>query len=251
MIPVITTLIIIGGFFFIASFFFHEKPSSHAELTKEDREAKDDLFYKEMLSETLEETIHKTEDELSKLSNEKIIAVHDFSNQVLDKISVNHEEVVFLYNMLSEKEAELKELLVKARIEQKDIVQRDVVQKDILQKGISQKNILQKDIVQTDIAQGEMAHTDITQKERKAETIKDPLDFNKKALKDVKYQETKELMKDYQIDDLTSNHNKDIMQLYKEGYSVMEIAKRLDLGQGEVKLVIDLQSKGLEFNNET
>lgn len=251
MIPVITTLIIIGVFFFIASFFFHEKPSSHAELTKEGHEAKDDLYYKEILSETLEETIHKTEDELSKLSNEKIIAVHDFSNQVLDKISVNHEEVVFLYNMLSEKEAELKELLVKTRIVQKDMVQSDMVHKDIVHKDKVQKDITQKDIVKADIARGEIVRADIALKEREAETIKEQLDFNKNTIKNKKHQESGELQKDYQPDDLSSNHNKDIMQLYQEGYSVMEIAKRLELGQGEVKLVIDLKSKGLEFNNET
>ncbi|HCA70796.1 MAG TPA: hypothetical protein DEP17_10620, partial [Lachnospiraceae bacterium] len=38
----------------------------------------------------------------------------------------------------------------------------------------------------------------------------------------------------------TANNNKKILSLYSEGRSIVEISKLLDLGQGEVKLVIDL-----------
>jgi hypothetical protein len=38
----------------------------------------------------------------------------------------------------------------------------------------------------------------------------------------------------------TSNNNEQILALYSEGKSIVEISKLLDLGQGEVKLVIDL-----------
>jgi DNA-binding NarL/FixJ family response regulator len=36
------------------------------------------------------------------------------------------------------------------------------------------------------------------------------------------------------------NNNQQILELYSQGKSVLEISKLLDLGQGEVKLVIDL-----------
>jgi hypothetical protein len=62
----------------------------------------------ELLSEISEETVVRTDDALSKLSNEKIMAVNDFSEQILEKIKKNHEEVVFLYSMLNDKERELK-----------------------------------------------------------------------------------------------------------------------------------------------
>ena len=58
-----------------------------------------------------EETLAKTEEYLSRLSNEKIMAVSEYSDQILEKINRNHEEVVFLYNMLNNKENELKETL--------------------------------------------------------------------------------------------------------------------------------------------
>ena len=63
----------------------------------------------EVLDGICEEAIVRTDDHLDKISNEKIIAVSEFSDQVLEKINRNHEEVAFLYNMLCEKNKELKE----------------------------------------------------------------------------------------------------------------------------------------------
>ena len=40
------------------------------------------------------------------------------------------------------------------------------------------------------------------------------------------------------------NHNPQILRLYKSGKNVVEIAKELGLGKGEVKLVIDLYNEG-------
>lgn len=40
------------------------------------------------------------------------------------------------------------------------------------------------------------------------------------------------------------NHNPQILRLYKSGKNIVEIAKELGLGKGEVKLVIDLYNEG-------
>lgn len=40
------------------------------------------------------------------------------------------------------------------------------------------------------------------------------------------------------------NHNPQILRLYKSGKDIVEIAKELGLGKGEVKLVIDLYNEG-------
>ena len=66
-------------------------------------------YVDQVLEVKSEETIVKTDDYLSKISNEKIMAVNDFSEQILEKIDANHKEVVFLYDMLNQKEDELKE----------------------------------------------------------------------------------------------------------------------------------------------
>lgn len=51
------------------------------------------------------------EEKMSQLSNEKIIGISEYSDQVLDKIQKNHEEVVFLYEMMNEKQEEVKKLV--------------------------------------------------------------------------------------------------------------------------------------------
>ena len=72
---------------------------------------------KEMLSIVSEEVIEKR----SYLVNfpMKIIAVSEYSDQILDKITRNHEEVVFLYNMLTNKEKDLKDAMKKYEVLEK------------------------------------------------------------------------------------------------------------------------------------
>ena len=48
--------------------------------------------------------------------------------------------------------------------------------------------------------------------------------------------------RDYDISEI--NHNPQILRLYKSGKNIVEIAKELGLGKGEVKLVIDLYNEG-------
>lgn len=49
----------------------------------------------------------KTERSLERLSNEKIMAVNEYSDTVLDEINKNHKEVMFLYDMLNDKHENL------------------------------------------------------------------------------------------------------------------------------------------------
>jgi len=63
------------------------------------------------LLEVKEQIIDETVQELKRISNEKIMAVDEFSNTVLEKINQNHEEAVFLYNMLNEKDKEVKDVV--------------------------------------------------------------------------------------------------------------------------------------------
>lgn len=64
------------------------------------------------LSERVEETItlavEKAERSLERVSNEKIMAVNEYSDTVLQDINKNHEEAVFLYSMLNDKHDNIK-----------------------------------------------------------------------------------------------------------------------------------------------
>lgn len=51
------------------------------------------------------------EDKMGQMSNEKIIGISEYSDQVLEKIKKNHDEVVFLYEMMNGKQEEVKQLI--------------------------------------------------------------------------------------------------------------------------------------------
>jgi hypothetical protein len=207
MTPLIIILIVIGAGILIFSCFLVDKNNGDIYSSLVDQR---ELSLTEMeviknkvealISEVTEESIANTEDKLSQISNEKIIAVNDFSNQVMEKISQNHEEVVFLYNMLNEKESEMKET----------VKNFDKVKKQL------------------------------------ADTNKnEPAVVKSKGKADNK---SRNVIKDTAIDagnlnadtNLLNNHNQKILEMYSQGFSVVDISRTLELGQGEVKLVIDL-----------
>ncbi len=113
-------LLAAGGIIFILSFLI---PDKKGEVSAQSREiVKDeiaDLVNREIenvrghVDEVVEEAVtyamEKTERSLERLSNEKIMAVNEYSDTVLSEIHKNHDEAVFLYDMLNSKHANLKE----------------------------------------------------------------------------------------------------------------------------------------------
>ncbi len=113
-------LLAAGAVIFILSFFIPERKTEVSgqsrELAKEEVAA---LVGREMenvrghLDDVVDEAIsyamEKTERSLERLSNEKIMAVNEYSDTVLAEIHKNHEEAMFLYDMLNSKHANLKD----------------------------------------------------------------------------------------------------------------------------------------------
>lgn len=113
-------LLILGAVIFIASFIV---PESKSELDAADKqltqEKLQELLQGEMknvrsqVADAVDETVHysmeKTERGLERLTNEKMTAVSEYAQTVLEDIHKNHEEVMFLYDMLNNKHENLKE----------------------------------------------------------------------------------------------------------------------------------------------
>jgi hypothetical protein len=161
------------------------------------------------LSDLREEIIVRTDDDLSRLSNEKIMAVGEYSDQIIEKIKHNHEEVVFLYNMLNDKEKELKtavrevdasKLKTQSLATDKHEFKEQQVKKVT---GIQQVQSQKEKVTGTPVMKEKPVELPVTT-------------------------------------DQGTNNNSQILSLYSHGKSVVEISKLLGLGQGEVKLVIDL-----------
>lgn len=76
-------------------------------IEKEMEDAKDRVA--EVVDETLDYAVEKTERSCERISNEKIMAISEYSDTVLADINKSHQEVMFLYDMLNDKHNNLKE----------------------------------------------------------------------------------------------------------------------------------------------
>ena len=157
------------------------------------------------VANVIDEKIEQMEIKIDKLTTEKIMAMGEYSNDIQEKISQNHDEVMFLYNMLNDKEEVLKNTI------------RDIE---------AVKASVKKMAIVNDVAK------DVTKKE--SEATKEVKPEEQKA--EVKTTEKTGSIRKRGI----SNNNQMILDLYAKGKSNIEIAKELGLGIGEVRLVIDL-----------
>ncbi len=112
-------LIVLGLVIFTVSFFLPAGKKNQSEeatglteaavremVGKEVDEAKAQI--RDIVDETVTYAMEKTERSMDRLTNEKMMAVNEYSDTVLEQINKNHQEVVFLYDMLNDKHENLK-----------------------------------------------------------------------------------------------------------------------------------------------
>lgn len=115
-------LLILGVGAFAASFLLPEKKKVQ-EAQEIDADVIKCLIEKEMetaknrvtevVDETLEYAVEKTERASERISNEKIMAISEYSETVMSDLNKAHQEVMFLYDMLNDKHKNLKETVKK------------------------------------------------------------------------------------------------------------------------------------------
>lgn len=227
---------------------------------------KEEEFYENLdtkIKERADETINYVEDKLAHVSNEKIMALSEYSDQILEQIDKNHKEVVFLYDMLNEKENEMKEFV--QEIDKSKVVLEEIANKELEKRKMLQHKQIQKELEEQLRKQEELERqkddlmmsgyipNNTIEKNNKdqAEKIKllveEPKEEKLSALErmGVEIEEAPPEKKAKEIKQVElpigeENNNHVILELYNEGKTIMEIAKLLGKGQGEVKLVIDL-----------
>ncbi|MFA9463807.1 MAG: DUF6115 domain-containing protein [Velocimicrobium sp.] len=241
-------LVIVGMGFILISYIVSDKMDAkkngkESEITKVDIwTEKDERRIKERIEQILadrtEEAMIKTDDQLSEITNEKIMAVSEFSNQILEKIAQNHTEVVFLYDMLNDKDREVKQTLIEinaTKAKTEAIIKHLSEVLDSTVKKEKTKAINESPKTAVDMLEKSVKDTKSTVvKKEKDESVqkKSKQDNGEKV-----WSESVNLNRNLEVVD---NKNAQILKLYEEGNSIIEIAKLLGLGQGEVKLVIDL-----------
>ena len=76
---------------------------------------------REIADDEAVEAGNSTKRNLERITNEKIMAVDEYSKTVLDAIEKNHQEVIFLYDMLNNKSVDLKNTIRKAEQTKKEV----------------------------------------------------------------------------------------------------------------------------------
>lgn len=239
-------LLLIGCIFMIGSFFVTEKLSPSelnkiAELSEEElkniieRDLKNaDAKIEDAIDRQLEASAGKVERTMEQMSNEKIMAINDYSDTVIEHMNKTHNEIMFLYNMLNDKHTELTSMTsdlqrlaadVRSMQEQAASTQRrleELPQPGMIRSTSGVQELLNQQLVGTDNTSAENAGLpDLSE-----------LEMDMVAEEETAEPEASSGEKE--------NHNKEILTLHEEGVKDVEIARRLGLGLGEVKLVIGL-----------
>lgn len=222
-------LLIIGVVMMVASFFIAEKLSNQdldkvAELSTEemqrilerslnDAQVKVDNMVDQVIDHSIEKSMEVVERALDKETNEKMRAITEYSDTVLESIHKTHNEVMFLYSMLNDKHSELTKYAG-----------------NLAQLAIHLEE-LQEQIQNT------VDHSDEILS--RSQEMPEPARRTEQVLPEELHMPEAEFFTEEQAAE-KSNHNQKILDMYRNGKDAVEIAKELGLGVGEVKLVIGL-----------
>lgn len=229
--------------------------------------------FTDKLSDIAENKIEESDDRLSEISNNKMLAINEMSGQLIEKIEQNHKEVIFLYDMLNEKSDNLKDFSAKVEGLRKELENEEkrikTLNHDLDDKIVKVKEVRQTVIARpaktmpvqqektekasTGIERVKAASVNVTnvdntqadnlvqmQKKEKDETIQnadDKIESDQDEIKEVKVIQVKSESKA----ELSTNDK--ILKMKEEGKSIIEISKALGMGQGEVRLILGLFDK--------
>lgn len=203
----------------------------------------------EILEELSEEVTESVERELQKMSNEKIMAVQDYSETVLNEINKNHNEVMFLYSMLDDKDKEIKQTVKEVRDTLKLAKRIDEISPSV--NAIEEKTQDEVSVATSAAVAAAVVNASDTEYISQA-TVEDDMvgsvtSINENLTNDVNASQTlmpnaatQTATTDIEEENSTKDRKEEILKLGKEGYSDVEIAKKLNMGVGEVKLVLEL-----------
>lgn len=265
-------LLIFGGIVFTVSFFLPSGGKKEKDgISKADEEEIKEIIGREVeeaktqisdiVNETITYSMEKTERSMERLTNEKIMAVNEYSDTVLEQINKNHKEAVFLYDMLNDKHENLKSTVseaVKTASEVKQTVKdAEVTAREAKEQAVEIKEQIPAPVPEKEFVPIQAPRVEVTDGSATAEIEKEPEKPKRKTTRKVKTEASasKEEAVDPEKTEKASkvdlsmaapgktggrNSNERILELHKAGKSNMAIAKELGLGIGEVKLVIDL-----------
>ena len=233
MTAIEVALLLIGVVFILGSFFIIEKLSPTeltrvAELSEEelrmvlDREL-DTAGAKisDMADQAVDLSLDQIERRLEKDTNEKIMAISEYSDSVMEKLDKINKEVTFLYSMLGDKHTEINESMTQLNglIQECQAVKIQTLealqQHQELSAGISER----MDFTETETTAEDPA---------RSEHAEDAAEGFRKDQTETADEEN------------NANVREKILERYHAGENLTDVARDLGLGYGEVKLIVEL-----------
>ena len=231
-------LLIVGALFFVGSFFFVEKLSSSdiEEIQKMSEKEIRVLIDKQLnaatgkIDTTIEskfnEALNKFDRETNKRTTDEIYSITEHADTVrtsldtaFDAVKKSHDEIMFLYNMLGDKQEKVTELQRQAQGLESNL--RNMMLRDAIERLEQEQQIKVQRTPPAEIA----AAVPVEKKEEPTLI---------QAFEEELERESAQAAED------GNNINERILAMHREGYSDIEIAKNLGKGLGEIKLVLGL-----------
>lgn len=223
-------LLVIGLICLVGSFFISEKLSASdlGEMKKMSQQEIKVILDTELtnaqesietkIQDTLEMKLEDMERKSDKETNEKILSISEYSDTVLNSMNKSHQEIVFMYDMLNDKQEKMTVMTKELQEMESTVLQ--------MQQVLDEKLLQIQEETQRQIT---LSGEEISQTAQKQEL----------SVEEVLQQQINEMEEEY-----TPGDNENILELYKQGLGEVEIAKKLGRGLGEVKLILGLFSEG-------
>lgn len=216
-------LLVIGIVFLVASFFITEKLtpgelSKIGELSNKEiqnvmeQELKKVSFeISDRVENEVQESLEKSSQLMEKECNDKIGAIGEYSDTIVESMNKTHNEIMFLYSMLNDKHSELTDLAARLQKLSSDLSKQD----ETLLNHLSMSSVSEPSIPAVH-SEPELTNN-----------VEDPFDLEFEQFR-------------MEMEGREENHNQEILALHKEGKTPLEIARALSVGLGEIQLVIGL-----------
>lgn len=233
-------LLIIGMLFILASFWVTEKLSPDelehiSELSKEEMSVmleheldRSKQRVVDLVEDTIDASKERTERSLEKQTNEKIMAINEYSDTVIEKMNKTHNEIMFLYSMLNDKHTELTSFTSDLTQQLQDFKSQE---EEMTNYYLSQlKQVQHQYAAAVPTAEPVKPQTQTAAPQTQAAESAAALDDETQAIENEQPSESEDEV----------NVRDEILKLYEEGKDSVAIAKKLGMGVGEVRLILGL-----------
>lgn len=218
----IVFLTIIGLCLIVGSFIFFDKEEEKKKQVvvlndyelDEKEMAKLQESIREVAKDYSDELIEKTKTDLNQVTTAKMLEINELTEQALEDLKKSHQECVFLFDMLEDKSSKLKEY-VSASAEKLFSMQASVSRVVPEEQKEEVDNFFREPTPESQVREHLM---------EQVEQNKDIEIFEEDMLGTEDVQQ----------------RNQQILAMSAAGKNPVDIAKELDLGVGEVQLVVDL-----------